>query len=125
VTPMSAFGGIDRLDHIRIWGGVTVQAVEGDRTTLAVVDLEPGANVPEHRHDNEQLGVLIRGAMHFRVGDETRDLAPGDTWRILSNVPHEVTAGPEGALAIECFTPVRADWAALDRDEGRAAPRLA
>jgi len=125
VTPMSAFGGIDRLDHIRIWGGVTVQAVEGDRTTLAVVDLEPGANVPEHRHDNEQLGVLIRGAMHFRVGDETRDLAPGDTWRILSDVPHEVTAGPEGALAIECFTPVRGDWATLERDEDRAAPRLA
>jgi len=122
---MSAFGGIDRLEHIRIWGGVTVQAVEGDRTTLAVVDLEPGANVPEHRHDNEQLGVLIRGAMHFRVGDETRDLAPGDTWRILSNVPHEVTAGPEGALAIECFTPVRGDWATLERDEDRAAPRLA
>jgi len=125
VTPMSAFGGIDRLEHIRIWGGVTVQAVEGDRTTLAVVDLEPGANVPEHHHDNEQLGVLIRGAMHFRVGDETRDLAPGDTWRILSNVPHEVTAGPEGALAIECFTPVRGDWATLERDEDRAAPRLA
>ena len=122
---MSAFGGIDRLDHIRIWGGVTVQAVEGDRTTLAVVDLEPGANVPEHRHDNEQLGVLIRGAMHVRVGDETRDLAPGDTWRILSDVPHEVTAGPEGALAIECFTPVRGDWATLERDEDRAAPRLA
>jgi quercetin dioxygenase-like cupin family protein len=122
---MSAFGGIDRLEHIRIWGGVTVQAVEGDRTTLAVVDLEPGANVPEHRHDNEQLGVLIRGAMHFRVGDETRDLAPGDTWRILSDVPHEVTAGPEGALAIECFTPVRGDWATLERDEDRPAPRLA
>jgi len=122
---MSAFGGIDRLEHIRIWGGVTVQAVDGDRTTLAVVDLEPGANVPEHRHDNEQLGVLIRGAMHFRVGDETRDLAPGDTWRILSDVPHEVTAGPEGALAIECFTPVRGDWATLERDEDRAAPRLA
>ena len=122
---MSAFGGIDRLEHIRIWGGVTVQAVEGGRTTLAVVDLEPGANVPEHRHDNEQLGVLIRGAMHFRVGDETRDLAPGDTWRILSDVPHEVTAGPEGALAIECFTPVRGDWATLERDEDRAAPRLA
>ncbi len=122
---MSAFGGIDRLEHIRIWDGVTVQAVEGDRTTLAVVDLEPGANVPEHHHDNEQLGVLIRGAMHFRVGDETRDLAPGDTWRVLSQVPHEVTAGPEGALAIECFTPVRGDWATLERDEGRAAPRLA
>jgi quercetin dioxygenase-like cupin family protein len=121
---MTAFEGTDRLEHIRIWTGVTVQAVEGDRTTLAVVDLEPGANVPEHRHDNEQLGVLIRGAMHFRVGDETRDLSPGDTWRILSQVPHEVTAGPDGALAIECFTPVRGDWAALERDAGRPAPRL-
>lgn len=122
---MSAFGGTERLEHIRIWDGVTVQAVEGDRTTLAVVDLDPGATVPEHRHDNEQLGVLIRGAMHFRVGDEARDLAPGDTWRILSDVPHEVTAGPEGALAIECFTPVRDDWAALERLAGRDAPRLA
>ena len=122
---MSAFGGTERLEHIRIWDGVTVQAVEGDRTTLAVVDLDPGATVPEHRHDNEQLGVLIRGTMRFRVGDEARDLAPGDTWRILSDVPHEVTAGPEGALAIECFTPVRDDWAALERLAGRGAPRLA
>jgi unsaturated pyranuronate lyase len=122
---MTAFGGIDRLEQIRIWDGVTVQAVEGDRTTLAVVDLEPGANVPEHRHDNEQLGVLVRGALSFRVGDETRDLKPGDTWRILSQVPHEVTAGPEGALAIECFTPVRGDWSALERLAGRPAPRLA
>jgi unsaturated pyranuronate lyase len=122
---MTAFGSTGTHEHIRIWDGVTVQAVEGDRTTLALVDLEPGATVPEHRHDNEQLGVLIRGAMRFRVGDETRDLAPGDTWRILSDTPHEVTAGPDGALAVESFAPARADWAALERIAGRAAPRLA
>ena len=50
---MSAFGGIGQLDHLRIWDGVTAQAVEGERTTLAVVDLEPGATVPEHHHTNE------------------------------------------------------------------------
>ena len=122
---MTAFDGMGGMEHIRIWDGVTVQAVEGDRTTLAIVDLEPGANVPEHRHDNEQLGVLIRGAMHFRVGDETRDLAPGATWRILSNTPHEVTAGPEGALAIESFAPARADWGGLERIARRSAPPLA
>ncbi len=122
---MSAFGGIGELDHLRIWGGVTAQAIEGDRTTLAVVDLEPGATVPEHHHDNEQLGVLIRGAMRFRIGNETRDLVPGDTWRVSSDVPHEVTAGPEGALAVESFAPARADWAALERLPGRPAPRLA
>jgi quercetin dioxygenase-like cupin family protein len=122
---MSAFEGIGQLDHLRIWDGVTAQAVEGERTTLAVVDLAPGATVPEHHHANEQLGVLIRGAMRFRIGDETRELAPGDTWRVLSDVPHEVTAGPEGALAVESFAPARADWAALERLPGRPVPRLA
>jgi quercetin dioxygenase-like cupin family protein len=122
---MSAFGGIDRLEHLRIWDGVTAQAVEGERTTLAVVDLEPESSVPEHSHENEQLGVLIRGSMRFRVGEETREVGPGDTWRILGHVPHGVTAGPDGALAIECFTPARDDWAGLERLEDRPAPRLA
>jgi quercetin dioxygenase-like cupin family protein len=122
---MSAFGGIDRLDQLRIWDGVTAQAVEGERTTLAVIELEPQSAVPEHSHDNEQLGVLIRGSMRFRVGEEVRELGPGGTWRILSHVPHEVTAGPDGALAVECFAPARDDWAGLDRLQGRPAPRLA
>jgi quercetin dioxygenase-like cupin family protein len=122
---MSAFAGIERLHHLRIWEGVTAQAVEGDRTTLAVIELEPGATVPEHLHDNEQLGVLIRGSMRFRIGDETRELAPGATWRILSDVPHAVTAGPQGALAVECFTPAREDWTMLERLADHAAPRLA
>ncbi|HEY8859759.1 MAG TPA: cupin domain-containing protein [Gaiellales bacterium] len=122
---MSAFGGIDRLEHLRIWDGVTAQAVEGERTTLAVIDLEPESSVPEHSHENEQLGVLIRGSMRFRVGEETRELGPGDTWRIPGHVPHEVTAGSDGAVAVECFTPARDDWAGLERLEARPAPRLA
>jgi quercetin dioxygenase-like cupin family protein len=122
---VSAFGGIDRHEHLRIWDGVTAQAVEGDRTTLAIVDLEPNSTVPEHHHDNEQLGILVRGGMRFRVADETRELVPGDTWRILSQRPHEVTAGPEGALAVESFAPARADWAGLERLADRPAPKLA
>jgi quercetin dioxygenase-like cupin family protein len=122
---MSAFDGIDQLDHLRIWNGVSAQAVEGERMTLAVIELEPGSAVPEHSHANEQLGVLVRGSMHFRAGEETRELGPGDTWRIRSHVPHEVTAGPDGALAVECFAPARDDWAGLARLEGRPAPRLA
>jgi quercetin dioxygenase-like cupin family protein len=122
---VSAFGGIDRHEHLRIWDGVTAQAVEGERTTLAIVDLEPDCSVPEHHHDNEQLGILIRGTARFRVGDESRDLVPGDTWRIRSDVPHQVTAGPEGALVVESFTPSRADWATVERVADRPAPKLA
>jgi unsaturated pyranuronate lyase len=121
---MSSFSGLDRLEQIRIWDGITALAVDGERTTLAVIELEPGSAVPEHRHDNEQLGVLVRGSLQFRIGSERRDVAPGGTWRILSGVPHQVTAGPNGALAVECFTPARGDWAGLERLAGRPAPRI-
>jgi unsaturated pyranuronate lyase len=121
---VSAFADTGGLEHLRIWDGVTAQAVEGDRSTLALIVLEAGGAVPEHRHQNEQLGILIRGALRFRVGDETRDLGPGGTWRIPGNTPHEVTAGPDGAVAVESFAPARSDWAGLERLAGRTAPTL-
>jgi len=40
----------------------------------------------------------------------TRTFGPGGTWRIPSNVPHEVRVGPEGAIAIDVFSPIRDDW---------------
>ena len=122
---MAAFGSLDSHEHLRIWDGITAQAIEGERTTLAVIDLEPNTTVPEHHHDNEQLGVLVRGTMTFRIGDEARELAAGDTWRIASHVPHAVSAGPEGALAVESFAPAREAWADRERVPGRPAPRLA
>jgi len=119
----SVFAGLDDLTPIRIWGGVVGRAVDGQRTTFAVIELEQGRTIPEHRHENEQIGVCISGSMRFRVGDETRDIVPGDTWCIPGGVPHEVEVGPDGALVAECFTPVRADWAGLERLKGRPAPR--
>ena len=69
----------------------------------------------EHRHPNEQLGFVLRGAVTFRVGEEERLLQPGGMWRIPSDVPHEVKAGPEGAVVVDIFAPPRSDWGALER----------
>ena len=71
--------------------------------------------MPEHHHVNEQTGMLIRGSLTFRIGDETRELGPGATWCIPANVPHEVRAGPQGAVAVEVFAPRRDDWGGLER----------
>jgi quercetin dioxygenase-like cupin family protein len=83
--------------------------------SIGVVELDPGAHVPEHRHANEQLGIVLRGSVRFRVGDEERELGPGGAWRIPPDVPHEVVAGPEGAEVLDAFAPGRADWASLER----------
>jgi quercetin dioxygenase-like cupin family protein len=112
---MSAFVSLPAVEPHLIWGGVLGRVVGGDRVTLALIELEPGAHVPEHSHENEQLGVIATGSLTFRVGEETRELGPGDAWSIPGGTPHEVRAGPEGAVAVEAFSPARADWAALER----------
>ena len=121
---MSNFANLADLELLKVWGE-TVQArrVEGDRITLAIVELAPNAVVPEHRHANEQLGMVIRGQMHFTVDGETRDLGPGGTWRILGDRPHDVVAGPEGAVVIDVFSPIRSDWVDKAIVDPAPAPR--
>jgi quercetin dioxygenase-like cupin family protein len=87
------------------------------------VELAPNAVVPEHRHANEQMGIVITGLMHFTVDGETRDLGPGGTWRILGDRPHDVVAGPEGAVVIDVFTPTRSDWDDREIVSPAPAPR--
>jgi quercetin dioxygenase-like cupin family protein len=97
--------------------GITARAVNGDRMTLAVVDLEPNVALPEHHHENEQLGFILRGSISFTIGGETRELRAGDTYTIPSHVPHDAVAGPEGCTAVDVFAPVRSDWEKLPRPE--------
>lgn len=114
---LARMGALDELAGIRplkVWEGVIARAIEGDRLGLAVIELDPDSVVPEHSHENEQLGMVITGSVRFRVGSETRELGPGGTWRIPSNTPHEVHTGPEGAVVIDVFAPIRHDWRELD-----------
>jgi quercetin dioxygenase-like cupin family protein len=116
---MSDLRDLQSIDPIRIWDGVRGRPVVGERITMAVIELDADAIVPEHRHPNEQLGILLRGSMRFRIAGEIRDLLPGGTWRILGDVPHEVSVGPEGAVCIDVFSPPREDWRALPQAEDR------
>ena len=110
---MSAFADLGSIAPQQIWERIAARSVHGERITMSVVELDPGAVVAEHSHENEQLGIVLRGTMDFRVGEERRELGPGGTWCIPANTPHEATAGPEGAVAIDVFTPPRADFREL------------
>jgi unsaturated pyranuronate lyase len=119
MSETSAFADIATIAPQRIWPGVVGRTLHAERVTVAVVELEPGRLVPEHNHVNEQVGVLLRGSLCFRVGRETRELEPGGMWSIGADLPHEVEAGPDGALLIEIFSPPRDDWHDLERQEPR------
>jgi quercetin dioxygenase-like cupin family protein len=108
---MTNLADLADLPALQIWDDVVARRVQGERLTLAVVELAPNAAVPEHRHPNEQCGLVIEGEMRFRIADEERVLGPGGTWRIVGDTPHQVVAGPEGAVVIDVFAPAREDWA--------------
>jgi quercetin dioxygenase-like cupin family protein len=110
----------ESLSNVRphvVFEGITARVVEGERMTMAVVDLDPGAKLPEHHHENEQLGFVIKGMVTMRIGGEKRELHAGDTYAIPSDVPHDAVAGPDGAVVTDVFAPVRADWAKLKRTD--------
>jgi unsaturated pyranuronate lyase len=107
---MSNLRELAEITPIQVWESVVARRVQGEQLTLAIVELAPDSIVPEHRHPNEQCGLVIEGEVTFRIGDETRRFGPGGTWRILGDVPHEVHTGPAGAVVVDVFAPARADW---------------
>jgi quercetin dioxygenase-like cupin family protein len=119
---VSAFDDVSSLDLQRIWEGVHGRVLQGERITVGVIELDADSIVPEHSHDHEQLGICLSGSLVFRVGDESKELAAGDTWSIPSNVPHEVHVGPDGAVVIDVFAPTRDDWREAER-VGSRRPR--
>src|SRR5579862_6148059 len=109
----SAFADVGAVEPQRIWEGVVARAVHTQRLTMGLIELDAGAVVPEHSHAQEQVGILLAGALWFAIGGEERDLAVGGMWTIPPNVPHSVQAGPDGAVAFEIFAPARDDWRGL------------
>jgi len=111
---MSAFGDLDAMPAQQLSPGYLARAVHGAHATFAVVEIEPGAELPEHSHENEQLGLVLRGSVAFRVGDEERTLGPGGTWVIPSGMPHLVRGGADGAVVLDFFAPAREEWKQLE-----------
>lgn len=115
---MSYLVDLAAVDPKPIWAGVRARIVQGERVTMAVVEIEPGGVVPEHHHANEQVGMVVQGRVTFQVGEEARQLEVGGTWRIPRGTPHQVVAGEQGAVVVDIFSPPRADWEPIAAETG-------
>ena len=81
----------------------------GDRLMLVEIQMDAGAVVPTHTHPHEQTGYLISGRLRFDLGDDKRDLSPGDSWLVPGGVPHQATA-LEPSLFVDIFSPPREEY---------------
>lgn len=113
---MSTFSSFSTVRPYQIWAGAVARAVHGERLTMAVIDLDPDLEIPEHHHVNEQLGFVLQGKVTMVIAGDERELSAGEAYSIPGDVPHSARTGHEGATVVDIFAPIRSDW--------EKAPRL-
>jgi quercetin dioxygenase-like cupin family protein len=88
---------------------VVRKVVHTEQMTIARLNIQKGAVVPEHAHINEQVANVERGALKFHIGGEDVVVSAGESLVIPPNVPHGVVA-LEDCVVTDVFTPRREDW---------------
>ena len=84
--------------------------VVGEKMMISEVRLKLGCRVPSHSHENEQICVVLEGALRFGLGREgsaehrTVDVAAGELVTLPSNVPHSAEALADTRV-LDVFSP--------------------
>jgi quercetin dioxygenase-like cupin family protein len=66
----------------------TTIVAAGEHMQLIHATFEPNGTYAMHSHPHEQMSVVLKGRMRLTVGDEVREVGPGDMWYAPANVMH-------------------------------------
>ena len=105
----SPFGTFNGVEPFAFFPAVGLHAVAGDQVFLGRVTYEPGTTVQRHSHEHtEQAMLILEGSVRMTVGEETRELVPGDTCVVNRGIEHELSS-EGGVTFIEALAPVPLD----------------
>lgn len=113
-------------ETVEVVDGVYItQLVTGERMNVQHFHIEPGARVPVHSHDHEQVGYVVHGTFTFYLDgdapatedgdtDETEYvISPGESYAIPSGVAHAAENRADIPVdGVDVFSPPREnpDW---------------
>jgi mannose-6-phosphate isomerase-like protein (cupin superfamily) len=75
-------------DLLRHEGGPYHEFLRVPDLSVGLYRLAAGAVDRQRPHTEDEIYVVMAGRSRFTAGDETRDLAPGDTIYVAAHVPH-------------------------------------
>jgi quercetin dioxygenase-like cupin family protein len=113
------FVHFDDVRPFALADGVVGRPLFGAGSMLNMIEFEPGAVVPLHSHPHEQLGLVLRGMQALVVEGVAHELGPMEGYVLPGGVEHSAYCGPDGALVLDVFQPVREDY--RDRWENGSA----
>ena len=78
----------------------------GTYQELNWVKFAPGSTYPMHSHPYEQTSIVVQGRMRLTVGDEVREVGPGDMWYAPADMIHGGDIlGDEPVIFIDLYSP--------------------
>jgi len=92
--------------------GFKTHLVSGERITLSFVSSGPHAKLPLHHHENEQIMLVVDGAVDFIIDGKQYHVEKGDVVVLPSNIEHGGYICDKGCRAIDVFSPPRHDYMA-------------
>ncbi len=99
----------NNVEHEQLNARVGRKVIHGDKLTIARIELQKYAVVPEHSHLNEQVSMVERGRLKFYFDGREQLVGPGEALLIPANAPHSVEA-LEDTVVVDVFAPARQDW---------------
>ena len=90
--------------------GVKIKSVSLGKLMLTFMEFEPKVSIKAHRHQHEQISVIMKGTAIFCVNGESQLLAAGDVCVIPSNVEHTIEILDEHTVIYDGWSPVREDY---------------
>lgn len=100
---------LSQIAPFEISRGFNARMIHTDNMTLAYVDIDDGATLPEHSHVHEQVVNLLEGRFELTVDGVAHVLEAGQVFAIPSNVPHAGRALTRCRI-LDVFQPVREDF---------------
>ena len=114
----------DKYPTNEVAPGVRIRTPYVENLMLSRVEFDAGAVVPMHSHPHEQFSLLLEGELRLTVGDETRDIGPGDGWYAPGGVPHGgLVLGDAAAVFIDVYSPATS-WIMGELASARPVPAV-
>ena len=92
--------------------GMQAHIIAAERMTLSMASGEPNSQLPSHRHESEQILIVMDGGIDLVVEGKKYKLRKGDVIVLPSNIAHGGYVSDKGLSAIDIFSPPRHDFVA-------------
>ena len=102
--------------------GIKGHLVFGERLMVSFPVIPPNSYFPPHRHEAEQIMIVLEGHIDEIIGGKLYRLKKGDAVILPSNIEHGAYTRDVDCRVIDIFSPPRDDFVKKYRDTANDHP---